>query len=166
MRYLRHSFASWALALGEILTMIGKVPGHTQAQASARHAHLAPDSVRSAASRISRGLPRWRRDTGTPCTKAKQSVTGERIVALEAIGEMPREDPGKDARGREPDIGAARDRERHAEPRGERQTPERPADTGRGATGPGERTGPAPPAKQRKVPVRERGGSRGLDLGL
>ena len=40
---LRHSFASRAVALGESLTMIGKLLGHTQAQTTARYAHLARD---------------------------------------------------------------------------------------------------------------------------
>lgn len=49
---LRHSYASRALALGESLTMTGKVVGRTQVQTTARYAHLARDSIQSAASRI------------------------------------------------------------------------------------------------------------------
>ena len=49
---LRHSFASRALALGESLTMIGKLLGHTQVQTTARSAHLARDSIQTAAARI------------------------------------------------------------------------------------------------------------------
>jgi len=49
---LRHSFASRALALGESLSMIGKLLGHTQVQTTARYAHLARDSIRNAAARI------------------------------------------------------------------------------------------------------------------
>ena len=49
---LRHSFASRALALGESLTMIGKLLGHTQVQTTARYAHLARDSIQTAAARI------------------------------------------------------------------------------------------------------------------
>ena len=49
---LRHSFASRALALGESLTMIGKLLGHTQVQTTARYAHLARDSIHTAAARI------------------------------------------------------------------------------------------------------------------
>ena len=49
---LRHSFASRALALGESLTMIGKLLGHTQVQTTARYAHLARDSVKASGSRI------------------------------------------------------------------------------------------------------------------
>ena len=49
---LRHSFAARALALGESLTMIGKLLGHTQVQTTARYAHLARDSIQTAAARI------------------------------------------------------------------------------------------------------------------
>ena len=49
---LRHSFASRALALGESLTMIGKLLGHTQVQTTARYAHLARDSIQTAAACI------------------------------------------------------------------------------------------------------------------
>ena len=49
---LRHSFASRALALGESLTIIGKLLGHTQVQTTARYAHLARDSIQTAAARI------------------------------------------------------------------------------------------------------------------
>ena len=48
----RHSYASRALALGESLTMIGKLLGHTQVQTTARYAHLARDSIQNAAARI------------------------------------------------------------------------------------------------------------------
>ena len=49
---LRHSYASRALALGESLTMIWKLLGHTQVQTTARYAHLARDSIQAAAARI------------------------------------------------------------------------------------------------------------------
>ena len=49
----RHSFASRALALGEGLPMIGKLLGHTQVETTARYAHLARDSVRDSAVRVS-----------------------------------------------------------------------------------------------------------------
>ena len=49
---LRHSYASRALALGESLTMIGKLLGHAQVQTTARYAHLARDSIQNAAARI------------------------------------------------------------------------------------------------------------------
>ena len=48
---VRHSFASRALALGETLPVIGKLLGHTQIQTTARYAHLARDSIQTAAAR-------------------------------------------------------------------------------------------------------------------
>ena len=49
----RHSYASRALALGESLPMIGRLLGHTQVETTARYAHLAEDSLRESAVRIS-----------------------------------------------------------------------------------------------------------------
>ena len=49
---LRHSYASRALALGESLTMIGKLLGHTQVQTTARYAHLDNESVKASGSRV------------------------------------------------------------------------------------------------------------------
>ena len=42
-----------ALSLGEGLTMIGKLLGHTKVETTARYAHLARESVRESASRVS-----------------------------------------------------------------------------------------------------------------
>ena len=53
---LRHSFASRALALGESLTMIGKLLGHQKVQTTARYAHLAQDSVKVSAARVAESL--------------------------------------------------------------------------------------------------------------
>ena len=53
---LRHSFASRALALGESLTMIGKLLGHRQVQTTARYAHLARESVKTSAARVAQSL--------------------------------------------------------------------------------------------------------------
>ena len=53
---LSHTFASRALALGESLTMIGKLLGHTQVQTTARYAHLARDSMQTAASCITESI--------------------------------------------------------------------------------------------------------------
>jgi integrase len=49
---LRHSFASFAAGAGESLPMIGKLLGHSQAQTTARYAHLAPDPVSDMADRM------------------------------------------------------------------------------------------------------------------
>ncbi len=46
---LRHSFASRVLALGESLPMIARLLGHSQIQTTARYAHLARQSVKTAA---------------------------------------------------------------------------------------------------------------------
>ena len=53
---LRHSFASRALALGESLTMIGKLLGHRKVQTTARYAHLARESVKMSAARVSESI--------------------------------------------------------------------------------------------------------------
>ena len=53
---LRHSFASRALALGEGLSMIGKLLGHKRIQTTARYAHLAEDSVKESAARIAASI--------------------------------------------------------------------------------------------------------------
>lgn len=50
---LRHSFASDALQLGQDLTMIGRLLGHTQVQTTARYAHLKTDPIRTAADKVS-----------------------------------------------------------------------------------------------------------------
>lgn len=53
---LRHSFASDALQLGQDLTMIGRLLGHTQIQTTARYAHLKTDPIRSAADTVSEAV--------------------------------------------------------------------------------------------------------------
>ena len=67
---LRHSFASRALALGESLTMIGKLLGHTQVQTTARYAHLARDSIQTAAARITESI-------GSNLLSEREDDTGE-----------------------------------------------------------------------------------------
>ena len=49
---LRHSFASRALALGESLTMIGRLLGHTDAASTERYAHLGRDAEKSSAAMV------------------------------------------------------------------------------------------------------------------
>jgi integrase len=49
---LRHAFASIAAASGMGLPIIGKMLGHTQAQTTARYAHLAADPVKAAAAAV------------------------------------------------------------------------------------------------------------------
>lgn len=49
---LRHSYATRALALGESLTMIGKLLNHAQMQSTARYAHVMDDAEKAAAARV------------------------------------------------------------------------------------------------------------------
>ena len=49
---LRHSFASFAVASGLSLPMIGALLGHTQPQTTARYAHLASDPLKQALERV------------------------------------------------------------------------------------------------------------------
>ena len=56
MHDLRHSYASRALALGESLTAIGRLLGHTQVQTTAWYAHLARDTVKASAARIGNSI--------------------------------------------------------------------------------------------------------------
>ena len=49
---LRHSFASRALALGESLSMIGKLLGHNKIDTTSRYAHLARDSIKASSVRV------------------------------------------------------------------------------------------------------------------
>ncbi len=49
---LRHTFASWGASGGLGLPIIGALLGHTQAQTTARYAHLANDPLKVAADRI------------------------------------------------------------------------------------------------------------------
>ena len=53
---LRHSFASRALALGEDLTMIGKLLGHSKIQTTARYAHLTRHGIRGAAAQVAASI--------------------------------------------------------------------------------------------------------------
>ena len=49
---LRHSYASRALAIGEGLSMIGKLLGHSKVETTARYAHLARDAEKVSAARV------------------------------------------------------------------------------------------------------------------
>ena len=53
---LRHSWASRALALGESLSMIGKLMGHGQVATTARYAHLARDTEKASAAKVGGSL--------------------------------------------------------------------------------------------------------------
>jgi site-specific recombinase XerD len=49
---LRHSFASQLVSEGASLPLIGALLGHTQAQTTARYAHLFDDPQRAAVERV------------------------------------------------------------------------------------------------------------------
>lgn len=49
---LRHSYASRALAVGESLSMIGKLLNHVRVETTARYAHLILDAEKAAAARV------------------------------------------------------------------------------------------------------------------
>ena len=52
MHDLRHSFASFGIAEGMSLPMIGALLGHKHVATTQRYAHLADDPIREAANRI------------------------------------------------------------------------------------------------------------------
>lgn len=76
---LRHTFASGGLAVGEGLSMIGKLLGHTQVQTTARYAHLAADPLKQAADKIAERL------AGALLTEKGEVAPGEadRVLARE-----------------------------------------------------------------------------------
>ena len=61
---LRLTFASEAVMGGESLPMVGRILGHTQAQTTARYAHLADDPLQRASERIASSLKQAMRDQG------------------------------------------------------------------------------------------------------
>ena len=61
---IRHSFASEAVMGGESLPMVGRILGHTQAQTTARYAHLADDPLQRASERIASSLKQAINDEG------------------------------------------------------------------------------------------------------
>ena len=112
----------------------------------ARHPHLT--TQKSFYVEISRARDRAElvTDDAADLRAQLQAVTGERIAALEGIGEMKREAPGKDA-----EAGRAVQRQPH-----------------RGA-GPGagkDREAPSAPSKDREMPSPDRSRGTDRDLGL
>lgn len=53
---LRHSFASFAVAGGSGLYLVGKMLGHSHVATTSRYAHLADDPVKAAADKVSRAV--------------------------------------------------------------------------------------------------------------
>ena len=70
---LRHSFASRALALGESLSMIGKLLGHNKIDTTARYAHLARDSIKASSARVAHSIGEDILDDGQPDEAAAQA---------------------------------------------------------------------------------------------
>lgn len=79
---LRHSFASFAAGAGESLMVIGKLLGHSQAQTTARYAHLAPDPVSETADRVtnliaSAMMPEPPDPTAANCNESRAHATAD-----------------------------------------------------------------------------------------
>jgi integrase len=74
---LRHSFASFAVADGNTLYMVGKVLGHKQARTTEVYAHLADDPLRAVADRTATRIAAAMRG-GTP--------NGGKVVPLRSQG--------------------------------------------------------------------------------
>ena len=143
LRHLDHAWASTVHAFQ------GRTVDNVIAAMEARHKHLT--TQKSFYVEISRARDRAElvTDDAADLKAQLQAVTGERIAALEGIGEMKRE-AERDAPGK----GA------EAAWQGERQ-PERDAGKDRGT----ERTPSKAPAKEAEAPARGRG-KGGMDLGL
>ena len=139
LRHLDHAWASTVHAFQ------GRTVDNVIAAMEARHPHLT--TQKSFYVEISRARDRAElvTDDAADLRTQLQEATGERIAALEGIGEMKREAPGKAAE-------AGRSREIR---------PERGAGEDIGA----DREGAKTPAKEPETPVRERG-KGGMDLGL
>ena len=140
LRYVDHAWASTVHAFQ------GRTVDNVIAAMEARHPHLT--TQKSFYVEISRARDRAELVTedAAELRAQLQAVTGERIAALEGIGEMPREAPEKSveaarAADRQPVRGAGRD-------------------TGK------ERDGPPSSPMDRDLPAPERGRGADRDLGL
>ncbi|MFG1280595.1 tyrosine-type recombinase/integrase [Xanthobacter autotrophicus] len=65
---LRHSFASFAVADGATLYLVGKVLGHAQAATTERYAHLRDDPLKAVADRTARRIAEAMKGKGDPST--------------------------------------------------------------------------------------------------
>ncbi len=172
LRHLDHAWASTVHAFQ------GRTVDNVIAAMEARHPHLT--TQKSFYVEISRARDRAElvTDDAKDLRAQLEAATGERIAALEAIGEMAREEPGKAAdgaraEGRQPErqpeksgdkaedrsAEVAKDRERVA-PEGLSQ-PQRGAGNGIGKARQAEKS----PTKQPEPPSRGRGKGE-MDLGL
>ena len=143
LRHLDHAWASTVHAFQ------GRTVDNVIAAMEARHPHLT--TQKGFYVEISRARDRAElvTDDATDLRAQLQAVTGERIAALEAIGETKREAPEKTAQ-------AERSRE---------SQPERGAGESMGRDREGAKTPAKTPAKSPEPPVRERGRG-GMDLGM
>ncbi len=141
LRHLDHAWASTVHAFQ------GRTVDNVIAAMEARHPHLT--TQKSFYVEISRARDRAElvTDDAADLRAQLQAVTGERIAALEGIGEMKRETPDK---GAETARGDGRQRER---------------ETGTGEGVGKDRAGAKTPAKEPELPTRDRG-KGGMDLGL
>ena len=140
LRHLDHAWASTVHAFQ------GRTVDNVIAAMEARHPHLT--TQKSFYVEISRARDRAElvTDDAAELKAQLQAVTGERIAALEAVGEAGRDAQEKAA---QPDKVAGRQ-------------PERGRETGAGR----EPDGPVSAPKERETPGPERGRGRGMDLGL
>ena len=140
LRHLDHAWASTVHAFQ------GRTVDNVIAAMEARHPHLT--TQKSFYVEISRARDRAElvTDDAAELRAQLQAVTGERIAALEGIGEMKRKASGKAA---EVAHVEGRQREREVGP-GAGKEPERPA----------------APAREREMPAPERGRGADRDLGL
>ena len=140
LRHLDHAWASTVHAFQ------GRTVDNVIAAMEARHPQLT--TQKSFYVEISRARDRAElvTDDAAELRAQLQAVTGERIAALEGIGEMKREAPGRSAEIGRPD---------------ERQ-PHRGAGQGAGK----DREGASAPSKDRELPSPDRGRGTDRDLGL
>ena len=150
---LRHVDHAWA---STVHAFQGRTVDNVIAAMEARHPHLT--TQKSFYVEISRARDRAElvTDDAAELRTQLQEATGERIAALEGIGELPRHEPGKAA---DHAATAGRDRETAAPGGGSRT--ERGAEEGAGNA----RQSPKSPSQEQQAPVRERG-KGGMDLGL
>ena len=139
LRHLDHAWASTVHAFQ------GRTVDNVIAAMEARHPHLTTQKSFYVAISRARDRAELVTDDAAELRAQLQAVTGERIAALEGIGELAREGAGNDADG--------------ARSHGKSQ------DAGTGAAGK-EPDGPSTASKEREVLAPDRGRGTGMDLGL
>ena len=76
---LRHTFASWAMMRGVSLKELQELLGHTTLAMTMRYAHLAPERLRTAVSRLE-GLT-----SSEPTSPSAQASAQEPVESMEAL---------------------------------------------------------------------------------